>query len=978
MNAWLIVLIVPALLLGLGALAAFAWLRQASLKRRIRRLRRRGDLPGAARLTKKLVRLERRKLWVRRLLGRPAGRVGRTAAVLRETGELDEAERLLDEALGHNRRAQAESTRSHAQLLADRAALHIYRGAVANARPLLEQALAIERALARERPPASEDGPSLGRVVGALVSGIDPDIAQVGTILVKLGAVYQAIGDYAAAAAAYEEARLEFARRWWKPREEIGELLANTGGLFLEMDDLDRAGPVLGHAAEYRRRLQGTEHPKFATAILDLAVWHERKGQYSQALDLMRQSVRIRARALGEGHPDSLLAVNHLARALCAAGDYKAARPLAEQALAGRRAFGEEHPLHAQALATRARLDVIDGRPGDALARLRLAAAAERRAIGRVFAVTTDVQRLGYLEKVRQRLDTVLSLVRTHLARDPAAVAEALDQVLTRKGLAAEAAAARRDAVLGGRYPHLADKLRELSTLRQQIAARTLAGPGEDGPEAHRRLLEGWQARQAVLEVELAGAIPELALEQRLLDADRRAVARNLPAGSALVEFVRFALFDFLAAEARGERAWKPNRYLAFVLRPEAPDRIGMIDLGEAGEIDQLVRDFRTELLGGDAGNVRGMAVFDDGLFAEEISEGPGAKLRQRLFDPIRPALGGARQVVLAPDGELTRLPFEVLPGPDGRPLIEDYLFVYLAVGRDLLRKEARRTEPGAPLVIAGPDFDLGTPQKAEGRGQKAEGRGQKAESRQGSLPSASCLLPSGGAALSRDLDREAMRFPPLPGTLAEGRQVATLLNVQPAVGPAAVESRLKGAASPRILHVATHGFFLPDPQADGDGGIRLAAPENPLLRSGLALAGANTWLKGGTPPAEAEDGLLTAEDVTGLDLAGTELVVLSACETGLGQVRAGEGVFGLRRAFQLAGAHTVVMSLWKVPDGPTQELIPEFFRHLLAGVPRAEALRQAQLGLRQRYPDPRAWGAFVLQGDASPLQSEVRSQPDL
>jgi CHAT domain-containing protein len=172
-------------------------------------------------------------------------------------------------------------------------------------------------------------------------------------------------------------------------------------------------------------------------------------------------------------------------------------------------------------------------------------------------------------------------------------------------------------------------------------------------------------------------------------------------------------------------------------------------------------------------------------------------------------------------------------------------------------------------------------------------------------------------------------------------------------------------------LHVATHGFFLPDPEADGDGGVRLAAPENPLFRSGLALAGANTWLKGGAPPAEAEDGLLTAEDVTGLDLAGTELVVLSACETGLGQVRAGEGVFGLRRAFQLAGARTVVMSLWKVPDGPTQELIPEFFRHLLAGVPRADALRRARLELRRRCPDPRAWGAFVLQGDPSPLPKD-------
>jgi CHAT domain-containing protein len=140
------------------------------------------------------------------------------------------------------------------------------------------------------------------------------------------------------------------------------------------------------------------------------------------------------------------------------------------------------------------------------------------------------------------------------------------------------------------------------------------------------------------------------------------------------------------------------------------------------------------------------------------------------------------------------------------------------------------------------------------------------------------------------------------------------------------------------------------------------------MLRSGLALAGVNSWLKGGSPPAEAEDGLLTAEDITGLDLLGTQLVVLSACETGLGEIHVGEGVFGLGRAFVLAGAKTLVMSLWKVPDQQTQELMEDFYRRLLDGQPRAEALRQAQLALKARYPNPLFWGAFICQGDPAPL----------
>jgi len=139
-------------------------------------------------------------------------------------------------------------------------------------------------------------------------------------------------------------------------------------------------------------------------------------------------------------------------------------------------------------------------------------------------------------------------------------------------------------------------------------------------------------------------------------------------------------------------------------------------------------------------------------------------------------------------------------------------------------------------------------------------------------------------------------------------------------------------------------------------------------MRSGLVFAGANTWLKGEEAPAAAEDGLLTAEDVTGMDLLGTELVVLSACETGLGEVRVGEGVFGLRRAFVLAGAKTLVMSLWKVPDEQTQELMVDFYRRLLAGEGRAEALRNAQLAMKVKYPDPLYWGAFICQGEPRPL----------
>ena len=237
---------------------------------------------------------------------------------------------------------------------------------------------------------------------------------------------------------------------------------------------------------------------------------------------------------------------------------------------------------------------------------------------------------------------------------------------------------------------------------------------------------------------------------------------------------------------------------------------------------------------------------------------------------------------------------------------------------------------------------------------------------------------PAGGRR-SRDLSGCRFHFGACRARGVEGERIAGLLGVRPWLDGGALEGRLKAECrSPRILHLATHGFFLADQQRDPEPGrprpraigrrpgpaVR-AAPENPLLRSGLVLAGANTWLTAGSLPAEAEDGLLTAEDVTGLDLLDTELVVLSACETGLGEVRIGEGVFGLRRAFvagrgQDAGDEPVEGAR-RADPGADGRLLPP---HPGRRGPRPTPCGTAQLAIQAEHPDPYYWGAFICQGD--------------
>jgi CHAT domain-containing protein len=452
-------------------------------------------------------------------------------------------------------------------------------------------------------------------------------------------------------------------------------------------------------------------------------------------------------------------------------------------------------------------------------------------------------------------------------------------------------------------------------------------------------------------------------LFQKLREIDHSSVAQIIPMYSAVVEFIRFNLFDFKAVTARGESEWCPAHYLAVVLRGSDPADVQIFDLGEADLIDSMVAQFRSHITHeADYGGSRGLGALADEQDELEAQTLHGLNLQYQVFKPLKRTLQGCRHLIFAPDGDLTRLPFEILPTGDNRYLIDDFEISYLSTVRDLLRFGLKRTfQPNESILIADPDFNLGSDMVDEG--QIAKGTHSRA------------LMSSIGPAKQ------------LPATRTEGKRIGDMLQIRPWFEGDALEARVKSCRSPRILHLATHGFFLADQQRNlnrnsrGLGAVGwqsgFAADsllesniENPLLRSGLVLAGFNTWLKGENPPEEAEDGILTAEDVTGLNLLATDLVVLSACETGLGEIRTGEGVFGLRRAFILAGAKTLVMSLWGVPDQETQELMEEFYRRVLAGQSRAGALREAQLMIREKHPDPFFWGAFICQGDPSPMDS--------
>jgi tetratricopeptide (TPR) repeat protein/CHAT domain-containing protein len=879
----------------------------------------------------------------------------------------------------------------------------------AGARPYYEKALEINRrVLGNEHPTTAKSLDNLasllekaGDYAGALAHyeqalGINrrvlgeghPDTA---TCLSKRGELLYTMGDYAGAGPCFEQALEIRKSALGLEHPATATSLNNLGFLRQRIGDYAGARPCFEQALEIRRRVFGEDHPRTATSLNSLGALLSATGDYTGAAAYHTRALEINRRASGGEHVGTAVSLNNMGALLSARGDHAGARPYFEQALEiTEKVLGEDHPDTAACLNSLGCLYVCLGLGSDAWHLTLRAAQTDDRMIGRVFSVGSEAQRRVFLDTLRGNLAALLSVVTSHLAHSPEVLSAALDVLLKRKALGVEALAAQRDAILSGRHPRLGEQLKELSTLRTQVTQKSLAGPGPEGPEAHTRFLSESAARRDHLEAELARQIPEMRLDQRLRAADRRAVALALGEGVVLVEFVRFREFDFRAVPARGESHWKPARYLAFVLRAGVPD-VEMVDLGEADPIDLLIADFRDAVGTSPAERLDRDMTRRVGSPTTPV-DGVGALLRAAVFDKLVPALDGGTRLLLSPDGQLARLPFAVLPTHDGRLLADDYHISYIGSGRDVLRFSTPLARSQPALVVCDPDFDLGSETES--------------------------IAPIGRS--SRDLRSGLTGVKRLPGTRSEGRTVGELLGVDPWYGAAGLKKSLLACQSPRVLHLATHGFFLEDQDEtldrelwrrllDGGGQLRADVRENPLLRSGLVLAGVNTFLHGGKLPEDADNGLLTALDVTGMDLLGTELVVLSACQTGEGDVQVGEGVIGLQRAFTIAGARTLVMSLWGVDDVTTYVLMVRLYRQLLAGGSKADALREAQnfvrdvtvrelrsdwlipevidhlaagnpdaradlLSLVNRpdddrpFADPYYWGAFILQGDPGPL----------
>jgi len=844
-----------------------------------------------------------------------------------ELGDLDGALSLRQRAL-----KMAESTvgTDHpifADLTVSLANLHVVRGEYQAADRLYHRALAFaERRLG-------------------------PD--AVATICFNLALVSQRLGDLAEARRLHSRAMTIWQQQLGPDHPTLGRALAVLGELYLEQGQPASALPLLERALAIRQKRLGPNNRDVARTMGELATASADVGRVTRAETLSAEALQIWQRTEAADSPGLAQALVQRAGLLSRTGDWSDATVLYERALPIQaRVYGRQHPAYTSSLAAEAIVLARLGRPAEAFSAALDAEQAIQEHLRLTLRYLPERQALEYLSRRPKSIDVLLSMIANGQG-DPSAAALAFDAVVKGRAFVLDELAARLRASSDSDDVELRQLRSAFASATRRVANLAVRGPSEDRPAQYLALFADAVREKEDAERRLAEKSVPFRTElsrQRVASGDVRA---QLSGETVIVSYVRYErLVDSKTPSKAG--AQTVLSYLAFVAPAGAA--VSAIPLGAASTIDAAVHAWRDEARG------RSLVAGIDAREVEATYRRIGATLRRRIWDPVISQLGDASHVLIVPDGALNLVSFAALPtGARGYLVEQSRTIHYLSAERDVMPAESATATSGM-LAVGGAAFDVST---------------------QKSVPvSAMSVSRSGCGSL------ESVHFENLPGSRAEVSEIARMWSANASgtqtvlTGRAATETAVKNAlVGRRVIHLATHGFFLDSncsaapPATRSVGALassQAPAPrpvvENPLLLSGVALAGANDRARAA---AGADDGILTAEEVASLSLQGAEWVVLSACDTGLGEVKAGEGVFGLRRAFQIAGARTVIMSLWSIDDQAARQWMRALYQdRLVKRLSTSDAVRDATLSvLRTRRgkgesTHPFYWAGFVAAGD--------------
>jgi len=967
--------------------------------------------------------------------------VNRLGMLYKANGQYDKAEPLLKRALAMCKKSYGRDHPNTALSYNNLALLLKTQGKYAAAEPLYRESLTIATrvsgpdhqdtvislvnlAMLYEAQGRYEEARTLlTRALTACEKTVGPKHGTTAACLINLALVSQYEAAYAEAELLLLRAQKALTALLGKDHVTVAGVDSQLATLYDIQGQYERAGALHEKVLMIREQSLGKSHPSVAQALNNVGFNYEARGLTEKALDMYVRAISTSEKSLGPHHPVTAVYLNNFAGFLLKAGDTLNARRLYQQsfdvlnkqagpyqaqtisvllnlaslsyyserdygeaerlydtvAQLSKESLGPDHPLRATSLTSLASVRIAQdnaGNAGDLFDRARRI--ARRHVASVVPSLTVDEQiqfiRVRDADDFHRALTFAISLPANRELAELSA-----GWVANGKAVTQEATGLRELLAQASASGTEREALTTLKRIRSELAELSYR------IDARKDTVEAIARRQALHEEErrlvheIGGRLALLSREDPWVGQDE--VRGGIAANSTLVDIIRFQVFDFNMQSQ--DRAWGAERYAVWIVPPRGKGSTQVVDLGDASVIDCAVAAYREAVR---------TAVGDRGLIAtvgesraEETMREAAAPLSEMVLKPIMTGIRasgcdeGLDELVISPDGELWLVPWSALPLEDGRYLVEQYAVVTVTSARDLVVEREAKPNVSPPLIFADPLFDL-----------PRDALAQAVSEADASTLSGGEVMAKGGSTGMRSAS-EIGRVSRLPGTLNEARRVAggierlTKRRPQTFLQSRALEERVKQVRSPEVLHIATHGFALPDQHVSAArrqltlpnilGGQLSQRHEvtsegrlvDPLLRCGILLTGCN--LADADRPKGVEDGCLTGKEIVGLELRGTELVVLSACDTGTGRVQYGEGVAGLRQAFLIAGADAVLATLWQVPDAPTADLVARFFDHLAAGKSKASALRQAQRDLIEKRrksngaAHPAAWAAFELTG---------------
>lgn len=777
----------------------------------------------------------------------------------------------------------------------------------------------------------------------------DPDLFSISQSYHQLALVYRRQGRLREAIALEKQA-LELREKAFGPEHyEVASSVNDLANFFNELGEYSEAESLQLRSLATMTKIFGDHHPWVAFGMCDLASIYMNQGRYAEAEHQSLQALSLIENALGQDHPDAAMIHNTIGTIYTRQSRYQAAEMHFSKAMVVREAaLGEDHYYLAQTLEDYSEMLLTKGDYCRALELSEKACAIRRGNFCDNAIILTEGDALLYSIFLRKSLSNYLSCYLALDSTDPEIRIRVTDMIFSVKGQVSDEIFERQKNLVKKTDSVSMSLMDELKTAKLQLLQLYVKGSGEDYQKSLNKH-DSLKLRVGELERSLSQRSVVFRKHQESKEINNYRIASLMPPHSILIEYLKFH-------DSRLSQQDTSTEYLAVVLGSEGEVRL--IDLGKGAYLDTLINRYHCHMT-----RISSMAGLPSESDHHEYQEIAG-DLYNMIWEPVEEFTVGKNLIFVAPDAGLNLVSFAALVDSNGIYLIEKIPIHYLSAGRDLIRLDEKARQGSGMFALGAPDFNSSANNRFDS-GENSKDRGTQNVSYQGRRNIAvNCVQQAFAEVTSLPLARYEIEE-----IVKTWREVSS----EPVIfytDAGATETCFKNEATGfRVIHIATHGYFIDDVcqhrsiASDGDRFIG----DNPLLLSGLFLAGANLYGED-KDGKTMDDGILTAYEISAMDLNGTDIVVLSACETGRGGVKDGEGVYGLRRAFQMAGARSVISSLWAVSDRYTAKFMSQLYSCHNAIMP--EKIREIQIAgineLRSKgFSDhPVKWGSFTVCGD--------------